>query len=206
MQIKECLVMGLLMQSSHGPRSLSLASLNNSYAQISAAPGCAGAVAHCGGLRAVLAYSRVRLDREIPPPAAVHVAAAASTQAEAAPSSKQQEEGKPAPSSSQAVAGGAQREPEQEVLYFPLSAYEEVLRALERPPSVLSLLNAHSGIPLNTLRAYRGTFAATPDPATVAQQYRAMPSFVEATLLPFQREGVRFGLERGGRVLIADEM
>jgi SNF2 family DNA or RNA helicase len=29
---------------------------------------------------------------------------------------------------------------------------------------------------------------------------------LEAALLPFQREGVRFGLERGGRCLIADEM
>lgn len=33
-----------------------------------------------------------------------------------------------------------------------------------------------------------------------------MPAALAAALLPFQREGVRFGLRRGGRVLIADEM
>ena len=33
-----------------------------------------------------------------------------------------------------------------------------------------------------------------------------MPAFLEAALLPFQREGVLFGLARGGRCLIADEM
>jgi SWI/SNF-related matrix-associated actin-dependent regulator 1 of chromatin subfamily A len=33
-----------------------------------------------------------------------------------------------------------------------------------------------------------------------------MPKELESQLLPFQREGVRFALKRGGRVLIADEM
>lgn len=33
-----------------------------------------------------------------------------------------------------------------------------------------------------------------------------MPPSLERALLPFQRQGVRFGLERGGRCLIADEM
>lgn len=37
-------------------------------------------------------------------------------------------------------------------------------------------------------------------------RYARIPSDLEAVLLPFQREGVLFGLRRGGRVLIADEM
>lgn len=33
-----------------------------------------------------------------------------------------------------------------------------------------------------------------------------MPAALRAALLPFQREGVRYGLARRGRVLLADEM
>lgn len=33
-----------------------------------------------------------------------------------------------------------------------------------------------------------------------------LPKTLSGTLLPFQLEGVRFGLRRGGRCLIADEM
>lgn len=33
-----------------------------------------------------------------------------------------------------------------------------------------------------------------------------MPSSLASVLLPFQREGVRFGLRHDGRCLIADEM
>lgn len=45
-----------------------------------------------------------------------------------------------------------------------------------------------------------------PSPAQVGALYALMPAFLERALLPFQREGVRFGLARGGRCLIADEM
>ncbi|XP_062143906.1 uncharacterized protein LOC133851479 isoform X2 [Alnus glutinosa] len=37
-------------------------------------------------------------------------------------------------------------------------------------------------------------------------RYDRMPSHVESKLLPFQRDGVRFVLQHGGRVLLADEM
>uniref|UniRef100_A0A7C9D976 DNA helicase n=1 Tax=Opuntia streptacantha TaxID=393608 RepID=A0A7C9D976_OPUST len=37
-------------------------------------------------------------------------------------------------------------------------------------------------------------------------QYDRIPSCIESRLLPFQREGVRFVLEHGGRALVADEM
>ncbi|KAJ8636242.1 hypothetical protein MRB53_010509 [Persea americana] len=36
--------------------------------------------------------------------------------------------------------------------------------------------------------------------------YDKMPSFIESKLLPFQRDGVRFVLQHGGRALLADEM
>ncbi|KAM1083062.1 hypothetical protein ACFX19_021920 [Malus domestica] len=37
-------------------------------------------------------------------------------------------------------------------------------------------------------------------------QYDRIPSCIESKLLPFQREGVRFILQHGGRALLADEM
>ncbi|XP_028086599.1 SWI/SNF-related matrix-associated actin-dependent regulator of chromatin subfamily A-like protein 1 isoform X1 [Camellia sinensis] len=39
-----------------------------------------------------------------------------------------------------------------------------------------------------------------------ADWYDRIPSNIESKLLPFQREGVRFVLQHGGRVLLADEM
>jgi SNF2 family DNA or RNA helicase len=45
-----------------------------------------------------------------------------------------------------------------------------------------------------------------PAPAEVEQRYRALPGFLEAALMPFQREGVRFGLQRSGKCMLADEM
>lgn len=43
-------------------------------------------------------------------------------------------------------------------------------------------------------------------PEEVARRFAALPAHLAAALLPFQREGVRFGLARGGRMLLADEM
>ena len=51
--------------------------------------------------------------------------------------------------------------------------------------------------------ACRGTLRTLPPPDAAAQRYARMPRFLEAALLPFQREGVRFGLARNGRCLIA---
>lgn len=45
--------------------------------------------------------------------------------------------------------------------------------------------------------------AALPDDSAL---YASLPPRLEAALMPFQREGVRFGLRHGGRVLIGDEM
>ncbi|KAK7388093.1 hypothetical protein VNO78_22898 [Psophocarpus tetragonolobus] len=45
--------------------------------------------------------------------------------------------------------------------------------------------------------------SAVPD---LQDRYDKIPSYIELKLLPFQREGVRFILQHGGRVLLADEM
>lgn len=45
--------------------------------------------------------------------------------------------------------------------------------------------------------------AALPD---LHDWYVKIPTYIEARLLPFQRDGVRFALQHGGRVLLADEM
>ncbi|KAE8077150.1 hypothetical protein FH972_015741 [Carpinus fangiana] len=45
--------------------------------------------------------------------------------------------------------------------------------------------------------------SALPD---LRDRYDRMPNHVESKLLPFQRDGVRFILQHGGRVLLADEM
>ncbi|XP_059286336.1 uncharacterized protein LOC132039827 isoform X2 [Lycium ferocissimum] len=45
--------------------------------------------------------------------------------------------------------------------------------------------------------------SAMPD---LRDHYEYIPNSIESKLLPFQREGVRFALQHGGRVLLADEM
>ncbi|RWR76389.1 SWI/SNF-related matrix-associated actin-dependent regulator of chromatin subfamily A-like protein 1 isoform X4 [Cinnamomum micranthum f. kanehirae] len=42
--------------------------------------------------------------------------------------------------------------------------------------------------------------------ANIRDLYDKMPTFIESKLLPFQRDGVRFVLQHGGRALLADEM
>lgn len=42
--------------------------------------------------------------------------------------------------------------------------------------------------------------------AECQERYARVPAALRKTLLPFQEEGVRWGLARGGRMLLADEM
>ncbi|KAE9601547.1 hypothetical protein Lal_00040522 [Lupinus albus] len=53
--------------------------------------------------------------------------------------------------------------------------------------------------------AYRAITAASAVP-DLRDRYDKIPSYVETKLLPFQRDGVRFILQHGGRALLADEM
>ncbi|CAN4095014.1 unnamed protein product [Withania somnifera] len=45
--------------------------------------------------------------------------------------------------------------------------------------------------------------SAMPD---LRDRYEFIPNSIESKLLPFQRDGVRFALQHGGRILLADEM
>lgn len=71
-----------------------------------------------------------------------------------------------------------------------------------------TLANTHA-LPLIYRRALhavcRGRYEKASD-EEVDARFGAMPAALAATLLPFQREGVRYALRRGGRALIADEM
>ncbi|CAL0330241.1 unnamed protein product [Lupinus luteus] len=53
--------------------------------------------------------------------------------------------------------------------------------------------------------AHRAITAASAVP-DLRDRYDKIPSYVETKLLPFQRDGVRFILQHGGRALLADEM
>lgn len=66
---------------------------------------------------------------------------------------------------------------------------------------------------LHTLRLYThcAVSRSNPErgcasPSEVDERWASMPAPLRNALLPFQTEGVRFGLARHGRVLIADEM
>lgn len=82
---------------------------------------------------------------------------------------------------------------------FPLSSLssaEDILR--ETPGLKIEVENLD---PL--VRRAIAAATAVPD---LQDQYDKIPSYIESKLLPFQREGVRFVLQHGGRALIADEM
>ncbi|GFR52842.1 hypothetical protein Agub_g15469, partial [Astrephomene gubernaculifera] len=88
-------------------------------------------------------------------------------------------------------------------LYFPLSCYERLLAPL---PPHCSLFNAGSRIPEPVRLAYRGQFRPRASPDDISARLQRMPPSLRTALMPFQRQGVEFGLARGGRCLIADEM
>ncbi|KAI7741873.1 hypothetical protein M8C21_032445 [Ambrosia artemisiifolia] len=88
---------------------------------------------------------------------------------------------------------------EERLWLFPLSS-------LSKAEKVIGELTC-SNIELETLdpllhRAIASA-SAVPD---LRDRYDRMPDSIESNLLPFQREGVRFILQHGGRVLLADEM
>ncbi|KAK9843831.1 hypothetical protein WJX81_008228 [Elliptochloris bilobata] len=60
-------------------------------------------------------------------------------------------------------------------------------------------------VPEGTLGALRGA-CSHEGSGEVERRFAALPAHLAAALLPFQREGVRFGLARRGRMLLADEM
>ncbi|XP_057546858.1 uncharacterized protein LOC130825583 isoform X2 [Amaranthus tricolor] len=82
---------------------------------------------------------------------------------------------------------------------FPLSSLssaEEIIKGIHGLKIELDNLD-----PL--VRRAIAAATAVPD---LQDRYDRIPSYIESELLPFQREGVRFVLQHGGRALIADEM
>ncbi|CAL9081300.1 unnamed protein product [Musa textilis] len=82
------------------------------------------------------------------------------------------------------------------------------------PPSSLAVaeevLNVVTGVDVEVQTldplVQRALAAASSVPDLREDLYDRMPSYVESKLLPFQREGIRFMLQHGGRALLADEM
>jgi hypothetical protein len=84
----------------------------------------------------------------------------------------------------------------------PLADYEALLSKLRG--AGLIERNA-SPIPPWVLDSFRGK-VETEAPAAVEEALARMPYMLRQSLMPFQEEGVRFGLAHGGRCLIGDEM
>ncbi|XP_020087115.1 SWI/SNF-related matrix-associated actin-dependent regulator of chromatin subfamily A-like protein 1 isoform X1 [Ananas comosus] len=87
----------------------------------------------------------------------------------------------------------------ERVWIFPPSSLEKAEEVLSAVPG--AAVEVHKLDPL--VRRALVAASAVPD---LQDLYDRMPSYIESRLLPFQREGVRFVLQHGGRVLVADEM
>lgn len=105
-------------------------------------------------------------------------------------------------------------QPSTGAVRFHLAYYSKLkpilLKALEmvdrKNGSKRHLLGSRKGIPEKVLEAFKHPDRNRSSPEEVATRYASLPPHLEAALLPFQKEGVLFGLERGGKCLIADEM
>lgn len=96
---------------------------------------------------------------------------------------------------------------------YKLTDYDEVLRCLK-----ISKGTEYEEIPwatLNVVNKFSNSFTSgrwipcRPEHLSeekVDELIETLPKSLVDALLPFQLEGVRFGLQRGGRCLIADEM
>ncbi|KAH9322233.1 hypothetical protein KI387_016872, partial [Taxus chinensis] len=82
---------------------------------------------------------------------------------------------------------------------FPISSLLDAERALAQIDSLEVVVVSLDPF----VRCALDAAASLPD---LRGMYSNIPAFLEDVLLPFQRDGVRFTLEHGGRALIADEM
>ncbi|XP_011621950.1 SWI/SNF-related matrix-associated actin-dependent regulator of chromatin subfamily A-like protein 1 isoform X2 [Amborella trichopoda] len=82
---------------------------------------------------------------------------------------------------------------------FPFSS----LSSAEKVPSEVDGLDVEV---YNLDSLVRRALDAASNVSDLHDLYKMMPSNIESNLLPFQRDGVRFLLEHGGRALLADEM
>ncbi|KAI7838398.1 hypothetical protein COHA_007802 [Chlorella ohadii] len=94
---------------------------------------------------------------------------------------------------------GGQWDPKSRHWRFPLSQHDRLVQALQALTSVRVRLEPLHPLVTAVLRAA----SSNPDDS---DRYCTLPKDLEQQLMPFQREGVKFALRRGGRVLIGDEM
>ncbi|KAK9812924.1 hypothetical protein WJX72_005876 [[Myrmecia] bisecta] len=89
--------------------------------------------------------------------------------------------------------------PLQKCWQVPLEMHDEVVRMLLGLRGVqVAISNLHH-IPASVIQAASGS----PDDSA---RYESLPKKLKEQLMDFQREGVRFALRRGGKVLVGDEM
>ncbi|PRW20657.1 SWI SNF-related matrix-associated actin-dependent regulator of chromatin subfamily A 1 isoform X1 [Chlorella sorokiniana] len=94
---------------------------------------------------------------------------------------------------------GGQWDPKSRHWRFPLTQHDRLVQALQALTSVRVRLEPLHPLVTAVLRAA----SSNPDDS---DRYCTLPKDLEQQLMPFQREGVKFALRRGGRVLIGDEM
>ena len=95
--------------------------------------------------------------------------------------------------------GGGTWDSRRRVWIFPLSSHDKVLEALRNATGVKVKVEPLHHLPAAVLKSA----STIPDDSS---RYCHIPTTLEEQLMEFQREGVKFGLVHGGRVLIGDEM
>jgi len=95
--------------------------------------------------------------------------------------------------------GGGTWDPRRRVWIFPLSSHDKILEALKNASGVKVKVEPLHHFPAAVLKSA----STIPDDSS---RYCHIPATLEEQLMAFQREGVKFGLLHGGRVLIGDEM
>ena len=90
-------------------------------------------------------------------------------------------------------------EPKRRCWTFPIQQHDLIVDTLKAVQGVRMRVEPLAGIASSVLAA--GTRVVND-----SSRYCHIPTSLEEQLMAFQREGVKFGLEHGGRVLIGDEM
>ncbi len=88
--------------------------------------------------------------------------------------------------------------------HFPISSHDSLLSALSRKTKVVGV--PRSAINAALLASGGNEVIDIPGEGLEDDHLKGVPRQVIKALAPFQKDGVRFVLERGGRALIADEM
>ena len=95
-------------------------------------------------------------------------------------------------------------------VFFPFDCYVMLRDKLHSTNRILGgeayLPHGKPGIPPPTFAVFSNPGAFRCQEDEVKQLYLKIPKHIENSLLPFQKEGILFGLQRHGRCLIADEM